>query len=134
MKQHRKLLAVALAMAAAGYAGGCDHPAHWSDGSAESRWQIEPDQISPSLIMMPSGENAGFARGESGPDEAAGAGGLSAFDYSRNDWSLGALGGQDFGGVDFLEIRHREFLRTIDGRTRDFSSTFTESIRRRLTR
>lgn len=48
----------------------------------------------------------------------------------RNDERLGFYSGLLAGDIEFLEIRHREYLRTVNGRPRDYSSTFVRTIRR----
>jgi len=131
MNFNRRLVVFALALAAAEFVAGCAHPARVAQRGATAAYAAQSEELSPSLVMMPGIEKTQSAASDNGSDAAAE---LSDFDYGRNDWRLGTLGGQDLGGIELLEIRHREFLRTIDGRTRDFSSTFTETIKRRLTR
>jgi hypothetical protein len=53
---------------------------------------------------------------------------------SRNDGLLGGVPTPVFAGPQFVEVRHREYLRVINGRSREFSSTFTQSLKRGVTR
>lgn len=48
----------------------------------------------------------------------------------RNDERLGALPGDRVASVEYLEVRQREYLRTVNGRPRDFSMTRSTSIKR----
>lgn len=57
-----------------------------------------------------------------------------AWEGSRNDWRLGAPMTAEFIGHEVLEVRQREFLRTINGQPSEYSSTFTQTIKRGLTR
>jgi hypothetical protein len=51
--------------------------------------------------------------------------------FSRNDDRLGSPTAMM--AIELLEVRHRDYQRTINGRPREFSTTFTTTIRRGVT-
>ena len=50
--------------------------------------------------------------------------------YGRNDALLGSYQGDRSQPEQWVLVRHREHLRISNGRSREFSTTFTESIKR----
>lgn len=53
---------------------------------------------------------------------------------SRNDERLGSLAAAEIPVLNILEVRQRDFLRTINGRPREYSTTLTSSVRRAIVR
>jgi hypothetical protein len=53
---------------------------------------------------------------------------------SRKDDRLGSSNGAGMATVEWLEIRQRDFQRTVNGRPREYSTTYTTTIRRGFAR
>jgi hypothetical protein len=49
---------------------------------------------------------------------------------ARNDEQLGSLPDNGIDGLEVFEVRHREHLRIINGRPREFSTTLTRTLKR----
>ena len=72
---------------------------------------VETNQLSADDMMMSS------------PD-------WEALVYSRNDDRLGSDNGGAVATVEWLEIRQRDFQRTVNGKPREYSTTYTRTTRR----
>lgn len=53
---------------------------------------------------------------------------------SRNDDRLGSPNGTGMATVEWLEIRQRDFQRTVHGKPREYSTTYTRTTRRGFVR
>jgi hypothetical protein len=51
----------------------------------------------------------------------------------RNDERLGSPPWPQIAAIEFLEIHQRDYLRTVNGRPREFSTTFIKTTRRGVT-
>ena len=98
-------------------AGGCQ---------CAPEYRTEIDSPSSSALVMPSFEMT--AMSDDREDEWRG--GFDQWFAMRNDDALGSPPVQNAAEVQWLEIRQRDFLRTINGRPREFSTTYTTTIRR----
>ncbi len=52
------------------------------------------------------------------------------WNFARNDDQLGRIPGLNSPPLQFVEVRQREFLRTINGRSTEYSTSITSSIKR----
>jgi hypothetical protein len=55
-------------------------------------------------------------------------------DVGRNDGLLGSTPGVGMQSIQYVRVRHREFLRSSNGRPREYSSTYTHAIKQSVVR
>ena len=67
---------------------------------------------------------------DSRADEGAFIDSAAAATFGRNDHLLGADGNDRVASIEFLHVRQRDYLRTINGRPREFSTIFISSTKR----
>lgn len=121
---------VALATAMIVLAGGCERTRTAARrpplfGSPDARFIACPAHEG---LVLPTATMLELAGGETIASQSID--GVAHWEYGRRDDRLGAPGRSADGRLLWLEIRHREHLRTSNGRVREHTTTRSRSIER----
>jgi len=117
----QKILAVggigwALVMAAGCSSSSC------KERSASTAWRDAiPSEPNSNLVMSP-------------PQLAAMDGGPWDWEYARNDDLMGVYDTDPVASFELVQVRQWELLRTINGTPNEFSTTFTQTLKRGVAR